>query len=640
MLVGRSQLEDVIQKLSQQSVLSLDTETSGLHPYKGDRLFSLIIGTEKEVFYFNFQNYANLSPEFVLSKDDLFKFTDIFHDRSKLWFLCNAKFDLHMLVQDGLQISGQIHDIIVGARLEYNCHLSYSLANMAERSGYTKVVAVEEYILKHKLYTWELIPGKKSREKKMQFDKVPLELIQPYAEQDARITFDIGRKQVEAIKEMNLPGAMPTVQDVLDYERKLTPILFTMECRGIRIDTEYCKKAVEYETNRFWQTAIKFKDTTGKPYSASPKLFNEIFQSDRERWELTDKNNPSFDSDTISKFKNPVAKLVLELRDAKSRSDFFNGFLYHVDGKDFLHPNFNQAGTATGRFSSSSPNFQNITNDDGGVSVFPVRRAIIPPEGFILCSMDYQSQEYRLALDYAEEMGLIAKVKEGLDIHEATAQMMGVPRRQAKTLNFMLLYGGGAQKLADALNVTLIQARDLKDTYFSTLPKLRDFIKRVSHTAGTRHWVRTWAGRRLWFRDSSYTYKAPNAIIQGGGADIMKKAMVEIYEFLKPYKSSMILTVHDSIDFENHKSELQIIPKLMLIMENIYPYKHLPLTVSCSWSDSNLNDLEKGLPTEDNVRGTIQEDTGNSVLEAITKDSILYDSATGSVWNPGPNLLC
>ena len=232
-----------------------------------------------------------------------------------------------------------------------------------------------------------------------------------------------------------------------------------------------------------------------------------------------------------------------------------------------------------------------------------IRRSFVPRPDHCFVMLDYSQMEYRMMLDYAGEMELIEQVKNGMDIHEATAQMMGVSRREAKTLNFMLLYGGGAQKLADALGLSLEEAQKLKALYFDKLPKVRSFIRKCVKVAEQRGYIVAWSGRVLRYPDSDFAYKAPNGLIQGGCADVVKHAMVECHSFLAHYKSKMLVQVHDELLFEMHKDELALVPRLQGIMEGAYPYKHLPMEVGVDHSWVSWADKVEGLPNGNDDRG-------------------------------------
>lgn len=583
-ILDDSNEDEFIKFLANNRILAFDTETTGLLPYHGDRIFAFVVSNGETSWYLrDFNKWLRYA----------------FDGTEQIWVLHNAKFDMHFLYSNyKTEIAGTIRDTMVMARLEYNDHMSYSLDACAARIGLKKLDVVEEYIQKNSLWEWQVIPGKKVRRKLKFFYKVPEEIMVPYACEDARVTFKLYEHLLGRLKEIDalLPEA-PGSLKVLDTESQVTKAVFDMESYGCAVDVEYSEYAFNHYKQKEQGAMNEFKKETGRDYKPSPKLFSEVFAGEMEKWAYTEKGNPSFESDILKRFDNPGAKQVLTIRNAKSRCDFFAGFSFHSDSSSYIHPNFNQAGTATGRFSSSEPNFQNLTNDEESKEECPTRAAIVPPdENYCLVSMDYDQQEYRMMLDYAGELELIEQVKSGVDVHQATADLMGVSRKYAKTLNFMLLYGGGAGKLAEALDITGAQARDLKQLYFSKLPKVQNFITTVINTAKQRGYVYNWAGRR-YFCDPDFAYKMPNRIIQGGGADVMKQAIVKISELLKTTESTIALTIHDELDFYIHKNEFHLIPKIKAIMEGVFPSRHLPLTVSISHSWDNLASLKDGAPT-------------------------------------------
>lgn len=592
MIVLRESFEDVLHELSKGLVFSIDTETFGLFPFRGHRLFAIIIYDGLTPYYFNFLPYPNVEPNCVLPYSLCKELNAVTGKKDALWFRHNAKFDEHMLVNEGIHTLGDIHDTEVGARIEFNDHMDYSLATCAERIGEKKDDAVMEYLKKYKLYRVIDIPGKKTKHKHYYFDKVPLALMQPYGEKDAVVTYNLGVQQVNSLKSIanTAPPGHRTVLDVMANEVQLTKTCAKIERTGIKIDRDYCEAAAEHERKNYELAAEKFSDMTGLKFVDSAKCFVPAFEKLGEAIPMTDKGNPSFTDDVLAGFKTPLAKVVQEYRAAHMRCNtYFRSFLFHADGDDRIHANIRQSGTKTGRFSYSDPNLQNLVGDEE--SQFPVRRAFIPSPGFFLASFDYDQVEYRLMLEYAKEMGLIEKILGGLDIHQATADQMGVDRKKAKTLNFMILYGGGVAKLATALDVPVDTARELRRQYFEALPEVKNLIRSVTRTAETRSFVVNWLGRRAHFVDPRFAYRAPNSLIQGGAADAVKVAMNRVDVFLADKKSRMILQVHDSIDFEIHESEEKHLSLIKCILETSFQHTHLPLTVSLATSYKSLGDL-------------------------------------------------
>ena len=247
---------------------------------------------------------------------------------------------------------------------------------------------------------------------------------------------------------------------------------------------------------------------------------------------------------------------------------------------------------------------------------------------------DFDQQEYRLMLDYAAEMPVIEAIKGGLDVHSATEEVMEAESRfEAKTINFMLLYGGGVAKLCQAICKPTFDEATLKEVgklhywkkktpseisalvrqplklvksnleqldiangkrekYFTKLPKVKKFVDEVIGSAKANGFIFNWYGRRYYF-DRGWEYKAPNHLIQGGCADIVKISMVEIFELLQKHKSKLRLQVHDEFVISGYKNEQFLIPQIIKIMEGAYPYKHLPLTVGIEFSTKKWGEKTK-----------------------------------------------
>ncbi len=615
MLVTRQNFDLVLTRLKAHRHLSLDTETTGLRPHHGDRLFSIIIGAQEEGrvegYYFNFQAYANLAPDFVLTPKQFRQLDELFLDPLHVWFIHNAKFDMSMLAAEGSELRGTIHCTKAIGRVEYNDRPAYDLGSLLKPLSLAKSDAVEKYIEEKELFDVKKLPGKNKKVKIPHYDRVPFDLITAYGELDATGTFSLGLFQKGSLAKQasEVPKELPSLSDVMQQERQLTKTVFAMEQLGVKIDRKYCVRAAQFEDDRCVKAAQGFKRETGRAYLASPKLFKEVFESEKDKWVFgeptkTGQVNPSFESDVLKKFQNPAAKLVLELRDAKAKADFYQGFLYHADSQDRIHPNFNPDGTRHGRFSSSDPNFQNLTSEDSEEDLaqeFVVRRAIIPADGFFLVSIDYKAMEFRFMLEQAckllgKETELVKLINGGLDVHDATARVASqsgvqITRAQAKVSNFLTLYGGGSQKLADDLGCTVEQAKEIRQSIFKGAPEIKQYIDAMMRIAETRPYVYNWLGRRCHFPNSAFAYRAPNYLISGGCADIVKQKMNIIESELRGRFSRMTMTVHDELVFEVHESEPEIWRDIKCTMET-HPMQYLPLLCDASMSRRSLADLE------------------------------------------------
>lgn len=593
MLVTRHNIAEVKEALEQRTCYALDTETTGLRPYHGDEPFAVIV----DEFYFDLRG-----EDAVLSKDalhSLFLFPD------KRWYLCNAKFDIafiHRIFSNRAMPRGEIFDIGVAHRvLNYTATRGdFSLDELAKQHGCRKSDTVERYIKDHKLWTDIERPGLGTPYRAKHFDKVPQDIIVPYALQDTKATRTIAEQQEETFrilhKEAKANG-WPSQYDLFQTESKLIRVVYEMQDRGIRVDRDFCERAIDHEYEVMKDAKDEFKKTTGLDYKVSNPLFQKVFKSDHERWVYPvdrktgkKKKSPSFEQDILKKFTNPLAETVLRIKHAKANLNYYYGFLWQADGQDIIHAELNQHAARTGRFSSSSPNLQNLKKR--GVDLtqpFVVRRALVPREGCFFGMIDYDQVEYRIMLDYAGAKNLIDAVKDGLDVHSATAELAGITRDQAKTVNFGLIYGQGDPALAESLGIPIEEARDIKHKIFSAAPEIQRFIAQVKERCNTRGFVFNWAGRRYdipWYD----VFKAPNAVIQGAAADVIKRAMVDIHEYLGRSSTFNLLCIHDELVFEGPRNELDILPKLAEIMCRAYPHKHLHLTAGIDYSFKSLAD--------------------------------------------------
>lgn len=647
MIVTPDKFDTVCSVIWNESEVSIDTETTGLKPYQGSRLFSLIVGTDSDTYYFNFNNqpdHLGVIAPVALPRDFIAKLlTSIAINPTKIAYLANAKFDMHILAQEGVAVwECTVHDVLVMDRLKYNDHMNYSLAAVAKRSGFEKSEEVDEYIKKNKLWRWVSIPGKKKRDKDKFYNLVPFEIMTAYGERDARITFDIGRAQRQHFLNKNWDSPRETLLNPYETELRMTKVLYRMEREGIPVDAELCERRAAEETSNYEKAAREFKYLTGVGLVDSAKTLSPVFAALGLTPPQTDKGNDSFTDEWLASVEHPVAKVIQTYRaHAKLANTYYKNFLWFRDARGLIHANARQAGTRTGRLSYSDPNLQNVPDVD------EVREAFLAPENFCLVSMDWDQQEYKVMLEYAEQMDLIAKILGGLDVHTSTAQLMSVERKPAKTLNFMLLYGGGTVKLALALfpvtvgenelwviwkehnewdldeddlkvqpRVTdamraenlphLEAAQALRDLYFERLPSVSKWIDRVKRVAKERGFVRSWTGRELFCKVKKYAYKMPNAIIQGGCSEIAKHAMIRIDERLRGYKSKLLVQIHDEMVFKIHRDELHLVDDLKNIMETAFPGRYLPLTCSVSHSWQSWGSLKDGPPSGETGRDEVQ----------------------------------
>lgn len=618
MLVRRSNFKEVIEAFKPTGLYGFDTEATGLYPYNGDRLFSVILSNEEQSFYLNFQKYPDLSEEWILPREWLPQLQECLDNPVSTWAIANAKYDMGILSNEGLEIKGTVHCTEAVGRVVYNRHFTYGLDAAGERAGLGKKQdAVKEYIKKHKLYTKVKVDGKKQATTLMHFEKVPLNIIHPYGERDGELVRKVAVHQINKLAEIQvtMPVGKPTPVDIFLMEKKLTKVCFEMEKVGARVNLDYCREALTHELNVARVAVSDFERISGMVFVDHANTLAKAFDAAGEAYPRTaptktrPQGSPSFTADVLDGFDTPLAGIVLKYRRAQKRANtYFRNFIDFADVHERVHANIRQGGTDTGRMSYSEPNLQNVPKTKkGDTQPFPVRRAFIPTNAeWAFFPIDYDQMEYRLMLDYAGELKVIEQVLDGMDIHEATGKMLDLEREKAKKQNFMLIYGGGVQKLATMLGISYEEAMHLKNEYFARLPKIISFVNDVKRVAEQRGFIHNWAGRRCYFpqyrgKDGKLTrgtHAAPNHLIQGGCADVVKKAMIECAQHIikKKARTRLILQVHDELIFEAPRNEFDLIPELKKIMESVYKFKYLPLTAGIDHSFTSWEDKIKGMP--------------------------------------------
>lgn len=595
MRVTTENLLKVQETLLRENKLSIDTETTGLDLFHGDSIFAVSISTMgRSVFYFDSR---------VLGGWDAIRkvLSPLAENQAILWIGHNIKFDYTALYRAGLKLRGDLYCTQALARVQDNTHMKYGLDACAKRLGLNKSDAVEEYISAHGLWQWETRWGK--RKKKKFFDRVPMDIMQEYAEKDALLVWDIYEDQQRTFILWN-SGPRP-IRSLVDNEIKLTKVCAEMGITGFPVDVVFCEKGLQHEVAEYKKAAACFTDISKVDFLDSNKMLAEAFQRLGVRPGLTEKGNPSFTDDELSKINHPLAECVRTYREHYKRGHtYFEGLLHYADRNGVIHMDLRQDGTATGRLSCREPNLQNLSEkkDQKGAYEYSVRRALKPFPGECLVSMDLQAAEYRLLIDYAGETVLAEKVKSGHDLHDATKDVIGLEgensRDQAKTIGFGLLYGQGAAALAASLKVALTEASRLKNKYLSALPRIRMFMDKVKYRATRQGVLINFLGRRLRFPNRDYVYKGVNHLIQGGVGDIIKLAMVQVATEIeeKNLKTKLIASIHDELVFSIPKEEFNHIPRWVQIMESVYPYKYLPMKASVCFSWESLADMEEGTP--------------------------------------------
>jgi DNA polymerase I-like protein with 3'-5' exonuclease and polymerase domains len=499
----------------------------------------------------------------------------------------NAQYDLGWLLAEGVEVQGEVVDTMVVAAIVDENRLSYSLDNLAkEYCGMRK----DEKLLRAAAKDWAVDPKK-------DMWMLPATYVGAYAEQDARATLALWRALQKEVENQQLRA-------IFEIEQPLTDILVKMRARGVCVDLDKAEQSRIKLRKRVTELKAYIKDKSGvdvEPWAAAS--VQKVFDSLNLTYERTESGQPSFTKMFLNSHPHDVPKAIVQLREMdKADSTFIDSILQHsVNGR--IHCEFHQlrsddGGTVTGRMSCSGPNLQQIPARDPVVKKL-IRGIFVPEDGTRWGSFDYSSQEPRLLVHYCAILpdgmrhpmidDMVAEFHAGnADLHQMTADIVGVKRKQAKTINLGIMYGMGVGKMADQLGISQDEAKKLLETYHEKVPFVRGIADLASKQAEMNGKVRTVGGRvcrfPLWESRSfgytkplphaeavkeygpgirrAFTYKALNKLIQGSAADQTKKAMVDcMREGLLP-----MLQVHDELCF-NVESDEQA-SRIAEVMEN------------------------------------------------------------------------
>lgn len=539
-IVSEDIFNSALREICASPFLGVDTETTGLRPFHGDRMFSTIISTPEEDFYFNFNDKPDHLGEYapiILERGRVPLLITPNHSHRIL--MANPVFDTTMLEFDGLDLITMGHKIYAVealARIQFNDRFKVSLDWLARDLKLKKIDTIKNYCTEHGLYSDFIVPGTKTKKKNYHFDKVPFPMMAEYGAMDGNITVRLGMHYMKSIMAQDQAHPGPnSLGSIIETERDLVPVLHRMRKKGIRIDVPYCLEAQEYYRKECERIAKEYLDLTGLEFTDSNTKHAAAFDSLDLLYPRNEKGNPTFAKDILEAMETPIAKLIKDYRTAYKKVGFFASYIYEADEHGYVHASLNQANARTARFSSSGPNLQQVPKRGEEDSKFPVRRAFIPSPGKVFVMMDFDQFEYRMMLNKAGEMGVINQVLGGLDVHDATKNEMEIDdRNKAKTINFLLLYGGGlavmalrlfkshlpeyilkkiqelhfgkwSQEEREWINkfsndqiVEILQikredvdhgieilnkAKALRETYFTKLPKVKDYVKGATKRA-------------------------------------------------------------------------------------------------------------------------------------------------------------
>ena len=585
---NKEKMAILAEKLLAQNFFSLDTETTGTDPITAKLVGMSFSYTENQAFYVPVPAEQNEAQKIVN------EFRPVFEKAGVLKVGQNIKYDMLVLGNYGVEVCGPLFDTMV-AHYVLQPELRHNMDYLAEIYLHYQTIHIEELI------------GPKGKGQKNMRD-LPPEAIYKYACEDADVTLKLKHALEKELKEQ---GAEKLFYEI---EMPLVPVLVYMERNGVRVDTEALKQTSEHFTARMNQIEEEVHQLAGTEFNiASPKqvgevLFDKLRIVEKAKKTKTGQYVTSEEVLESLRGKHEIVGKILEHRGLKkllgTYIDALPLLINPATGK--IHTSFNQTVTATGRLSSSNPNLQNIPirNEDGK----EIRKAFIPEDGCEFFSADYSQIELRIMAHLSGDKNMIEAFREGDDIHAATAAKVykiaieDVTREQrskAKTANFGIIYGISVFGLAERMNVPRQEAKELIDGYFDTYPQIKEYMDKSIERARANGYIETIFGRKRFLPDINsrnavvrgYAERnAINAPIQGSAADIIKVAMVKIFQRFQSesIRSKMILQVHDELNFSVVPEEKEKVQQIVMEeMEKAY-LMQVPLKADCGWGNNWL----------------------------------------------------
>ena len=564
-VLTQNELNQWLSKIAKAELVAVDTETTSLD-YMKAKLVGVSVAVEPgQAAYIPFGHDYLGAPE-QLDKDSVLEqLKPLLEDPSIKKVGQNLKYDMSVLAQHGIRLQGIAFDTMLE---------SYVFDSVATRHD---MDSLAEKYLEETCISFSDVAGKGAAQ--LTFNQVALEQAGPYAAEDADITLRLHQCLWPKVQ------AQPTLETVFnDLELPLLPVLSKIERTGALVDDTLLFQQSQELAERLAELETQAWDLAGQQFNlASPKQLGEILFEKLEIPVLkkTAKGAPSTKEEVLQELAldYPLPKVLLEHRGlAKLKSTYTDKLPTMINPvSKRIHTSYHQAGTATGRLSSSDPNLQNIPvrTPEGR----RVRQAFIPATGCKMVAADYSQIELRIMAHLSEDPSLLKAFAEGQDIHRATAaevfavateEVTADMRRSAKAINFGLIYGMSAFGLARQLNIGRKQAAEYIELYFERYPGVQSYMNNIRHSAAELGYVETFFGRRLYLpeissrngmRRQAAERTAINAPMQGTAADIIKLAMIHVDDWLTSaeLQSRMIMQVHDELVLEVPESELEIV---------------------------------------------------------------------------------
>ncbi len=585
---NEEEMRKIVDFFMTNQILSLDTETTSTSPIDAELVGLSFAVEEHQAFYVPVPAERSEAQRVV----EIFR--PVYENESILKVGQNLKYDLEVLRNYGITLKGKMWDTMIAHYL-IQPELRHNMDYMAEIYLNYKTIHIDELI------------GPKGKNQRSMRDLQP-EQVYEYAAEDADITLQLKNKLEPELKKYECEDLFYQI------EMPLMPVLAEMEMNGVCLDTGSLKETSEIFTQRMLELEQKIYQLAGQQFNiASPKqvgdiLFGKLKILEKPKKTKTGQYVTSEEVLQTLRGKHEIVACILDHRGLKKLLGTYVDALPKLINPrtGHIHTSFNQTVTATGRLSSSDPNLQNIPvrGEDGK----EIRKAFIPEPGCLFFSADYSQIELRVMAHLSGDEHMINVFREGKDLHAATAatiykkditEVSRDERSKSKRANFGIIYGITMFGLAERLEISRDEARQLIDGFFETFPLVHDYMEQAKEQARQQGYVTTLFGRRRYLpdiRSANGTVRgfaernAINAPIQGTAADIIKVAMIRIYNRFKAegIRSKMILQVHDELNFSVYPEEKERVENIVLEeMQNAFQMK-VPLVADSGFGTNWL----------------------------------------------------
>ncbi|MBJ8453983.1 DNA polymerase I [Acinetobacter bereziniae] len=544
--------DKVFQRLSTAKRFAIDTETTSLDYRVAEMVgFSLAFDAH-DAYYIPLAHDYEGAPQQLNRETIIQQIKPILEDPNIEKIGHHLKYDAHIFENHGIHLQGWFFDTMLA---------SYVLNSVATRHGMDDVARV---YLSHLTTTFEQVAGKGAKQKT--FNQIDIETAGHYAAEDAHVTYRLYEVLERKLKEI------PELSGILhNIEMPVASVLTSMEENGIELDLKFLDQLSVDFANTIQNLENQIIEIAGESFNVgSPKQVGEVLfdKLGLKGGKKTATGQYSTSEAVLEKIDHPITQLIIEYRGlTKLRSTYTEALVKQANNDTHrVHTSYHQALTATGRLSSTDPNLQNIPiREEIGRQI---RKAFIAPKGRVLLAADYSQIELRLMAHFSQDEALVDAFKNGQDVHRRTAsEVLGVAlenvtsdqRRQAKAVNFGLLYGMSEFGLIRQLGFTREESQNYIKQYFHRYPGIYEYMQRTRQVALEQGFVETITGRRLYTPDidarnmmvrKGAERAAINAPLQGSAAEIIKMAMIEVDKILPKDQAKLLLQVHDELVFE------------------------------------------------------------------------------------------